>query len=80
MNKYYTHKNIKILDYDYKIDDELMLNNKATYKYETPYNRPFEIIQCWTYYTVILIMDATNLKPMLRISIFNCNLDTSVHI
>ena len=31
-----------------------MLTNNAAYKYETPYNRPFVITQCWTNGTVTL--------------------------
>ena len=31
-----------------------MFTNNATYKYETPYNGPFEIIQCCTNGTVTL--------------------------
>ena len=31
-----------------------MLTNIAAYKYETPYNGPFVITQCWTNGTVAL--------------------------
>ena len=34
--------------YDYKVIDKVMLNNHTAYEYETPYNGPFEIKQCFT--------------------------------
>ena len=37
VNKNEIHKNIIIVDYKYKVDDRVILNNKAAYKCETPY-------------------------------------------
>ena len=31
-----------------KVGDKVMLANNVAYKYETPYNGPFFIKQCWT--------------------------------
>ena len=46
-------------DYSYKIGDKIVLNNKAAHKYDTPYNRQFEITKCWTNQKVTLQMGAT---------------------
>ena len=46
INKDNTHKNIEIVDY--KIRVILILKNKSSYKYETPYNGISEITQFWT--------------------------------
>ena len=59
MNKYNTHKNKEILEYNYNVGEKVMRNNKSAYKYETPYNGSFDITQCWSNGTVILQMGAT---------------------
>ena len=53
-NKDTTHKNMKIVYYDYKVYDKVMLRNKAAHKYETPYTEQYEITQTWTNGMVIL--------------------------
>ena len=58
INKYIIHKNKKIVNYDYKVGNKLILNNKSTCKYETPYIGSFEMTQCWTNITVTLQMVA----------------------
>ena len=47
-------KNNKIVDHDYKVGDESILNNQASYRYETPYTGPFVINMCCTNGTVEL--------------------------
>ena len=37
INKDNIHKNIKIVDHDYKVGDKFMLDNHTAYKYETPF-------------------------------------------
>ena len=39
-----------------------MLDNNFAYKYETPYNIPFVITQCWTNGTIKLQCGATKIK------------------
>ena len=56
INRDNIRKNSKIVYYNYKFGDEAMLNNKAAYKYETPYNGRFEMMLCWTNAVVILQM------------------------
>ena len=46
MHKYNIHKNSKRVDHRYKAGDKVMINNITDFKYETPYNGPFEITQC----------------------------------
>ena len=47
-------KDSKIVDHDYKVGDEAILNNNYDLKYEIPYKGPFEIKRCWTNGTVTL--------------------------
>ena len=54
-------ENNKIVDHDYKVGDKIMHDNHAGYKYETPYNVPFVITQCWTNGTVTLQCGAIKL-------------------
>ena len=61
MNKDNIHKNNKIVYYDYKVGDKVMIYNHAAYKYETPYKGPCVITQCWSNGTVTLRCDATNI-------------------
>ena len=48
INKDNNLENREIVDYDYNVGDKIILRNKASNKYETPYNRPYEIYQTWT--------------------------------
>ena len=48
INKDNIRKNRKRVDHNYKVGDKVMLDNHATYKYETPYNGPFLITWCCT--------------------------------
>ena len=42
------------VDHDYKVGEKVMFAKYNTYKYETPYNGPFVITQCFTNGTVNL--------------------------
>ena len=61
MDKYNILKNGNRVDYQYKVGDKVILNNKSAYKYKTPYNGPFCITQCWTNDKVKLKMDEIKL-------------------
>ena len=41
INKDNIHKNSKLIYYNYKVKDKVILNNISSYKYETPYTGPF---------------------------------------
>ena len=43
-----------------------MINNHAAYKYETPYNGPFLIKQCWINGTIALQYGATKIRCNIR--------------
>ena len=48
INKDNIPKNIKRVYHDYKVGVEVMFDNHAAYKYETPYKGPFLMTRCWT--------------------------------
>ena len=54
INKYNIRKNRIILDYDCKVGDKVMLNNKTAYKREPPYKEPYEITRTWTNGTITI--------------------------
>ena len=62
MNKDNKRKNNKRFHHDYKIGDKFMLTNNAAYKYETPYNGPFVINQCWSNDAVTLQCSANKIR------------------
>ena len=66
INKYDIRKNIKRFDHGFKVGDKVTLTNNAAYKYESPYNRPFVITQCWTNGTVTLQYGATQVRHNIR--------------
>ena len=47
-NRDHSRKNIKRIEYNYKVEDKVILNNSAVLIYETPFKGPFETPQCWT--------------------------------
>ena len=55
-------ENQNIVDYDYKVRDDVMLSKHAAYKYEMPYMGPFVITRCWTNGTVSLQIGATEIR------------------
>ena len=48
------HDNKKIVDYNYKVSNRVILKNKSAYKYENPYKWPYVITQTWNNCTVTL--------------------------
>ena len=62
INKDNTHNFFKIVGYEYKIRDILMLNNTSSYKYETPYNGISEITHCWTNGMITLQMGTIQIR------------------
>ena len=42
------------VDYDYKVEDKVMITNHTANKYEIPYKFPFVIIQCFNNGTLML--------------------------
>ena len=64
----------KIVDHDYKVGDKVMLTNNASFKYETQYNGPFLIMQCWNNGTVTLRCGATKIKHnIININPYTCD-------
>ena len=59
INREKTHENRHRFDCEYKVGDNIMVNNHTAYKYETPYKGPFVITQCFTNGTVMLQYRAT---------------------
>ena len=66
MNRDNTRENKPRVDYDYKVEDKVMINNHTAYKYETPYNGPFVITQCFTNGSVSLQYGATKITYNIR--------------
>ena len=62
INKDNIRENKHRVDYDYKVGDNVMLNNHTEWKYETPYKGPFVIIVCFANVTVTLQCGATQIK------------------
>ena len=66
INRYNTQENKHRVGYDYKVGDKVMLTNYTAYTYETPYQGPFVITQCFTNGTVNLKYSATQIKHDIR--------------
>ena len=77
INKYDIRKNRHIVDYDYTVGYNIMLNNHTEYKYETPYKVKFVLTQCFTNGTVSLQCGAIQMKYNIR-RINPYKLDTKV--
>ena len=54
VEKYIIRENSTRIDYDYNIGDKVMVRRNQAYKYETPFQGPYEIIQMWKNGTVII--------------------------
>ena len=54
IEKYIIHKNSTIIDYNYNVGDKVLVRINQAYKYETPFQGPYEIIQMWTNITVTI--------------------------
>ena len=50
--------NVNRVEYDYKVGDNVMLENNSAYKCETLYKGPYEITQTWTNVTDTLQIGA----------------------
>ena len=61
-NKHNTRENIKRVDHNYKVGDNVMLNGKDEYKYETSYVLPFYIMKFWKNGTVNLTIGAAEIR------------------
>ena len=48
------HKNSTRIDYDYRVGDKVMVRRNKAYKYKTPFQGPYEIVQMWTNGTITL--------------------------
>ena len=66
INKDNIRKNWHIVDYDYKVGDNVILTKHTVYKYETKYMVPFVITQCFTNDTVNLQCSAIQIKYNIR--------------
>ena len=55
-------KNSTRIDYNYIVGYQVMIRNKAAYKYETPFKDLYEIFQMWTNGTVTLWMGAVTTR------------------
>ena len=62
MNKYNIRNNSKRVDHNHKVGDKFMINNNSAFKYDTPYNGTFKIMQCWTNGTVTLQCGAIKIR------------------
>ena len=72
---------MKRVDYNYKVGNKVILNNKSSHKYETSYKGTFEITQCFNngtvslqmsvkkYDTIYITLRPINIKPTLMNSI-----------
>ena len=66
INKDNIHENIKRVDHDYQVRYKVILTNNYAFKYETPYNGPFEITWCWINGTVTLQCGAIKIRHNTR--------------
>ena len=56
IEKYIIHKNSTIIDYNYNVGDKVLVRINQAYKYETPFQGPYAIIQTWRNGTVTIKM------------------------
>ena len=66
INKYRIRENCKIIDHDYKVRDKVIITNNSNFKYEIPYNVPFEVTQCWVIGVVTLQCGAIKISHNIR--------------
>ena len=59
INKGNNRESMKILDYDYKVCDKIMLINRSAYKYKTPFKGLNSIIKICTNGRVVLEIGST---------------------
>ena len=66
INKDNTRENRHRVEYDYKVNNNVILNKHTVYKLKTPYMVPFVITQCFTNGTLNLQCDAIQIKSNIR--------------
>ena len=47
-------ENSTIIYHDYRVGDQITINNNTAFKYKTPFKGPYEIDQTWTSGTVTI--------------------------
>ena len=62
IEKYIISENSTIIDYDYNILNKVLVRRKQAYKYKTPFQGPYEIIQMWTNKTVTIHTDTVTAR------------------
>ena len=62
VNRDNTRENKNRVDDEYKFGDDVMLNKRTVYNYETPYTGPFLITQYWTNEKISSIIVATEIR------------------
>ena len=45
LEKYVIHKNCTRINHDYRVVDQVMIDNKTSFKFETPFKGPYELFQ-----------------------------------
>ena len=66
INKDNTRKNRNRVYHNYKVGDNVILNNHTAYKYETQYKGPFMITHCFTNGMVNLQCSAVKINYNIR--------------
>ena len=66
IEKYVIHENSTRIDYDYNIGDKVMVRRKQAYKYKTPFQGPYEIIQMCTNRAVTIQTGAVTARLNIR--------------
>ena len=41
INRYVIHENTTIIDHDYRVRDQVIMDSKSAFKYETPFKGPY---------------------------------------
>ena len=59
-------KNLTRTDYNYNIGDNVMVIKNQAYKYEKPFQGPYEFVQTWTNRNVTTKMGAVTARLNLR--------------
>ena len=54
------------IDHDYRFGDKVLVRRNQAYKYETPFQGPYGIIQTWTNGTVTIRTDAVTARLNIR--------------
>ena len=60
------HENSTRIDYDYRVGDQVVLNNKVAHKYENSFKVPYKTVQMWTNITETLQMGVVTTRMKSR--------------